>query len=105
MSEVRVAAAGARKLTGRQLRAELLVEGGLSETPGEQSSFRVAVRRLYNQAVSSRQLEELQAVADEWVQLRRAHPRRAIWIRTSRRLIPIRLQPRRPGRIVITAPH
>lgn len=105
MSEATVASRGVRRLTGRQLRAELLVEGGFSESSGEQTPFRVAVRRLYNLALLSRQVEDLQAIADEWVQLRRAHPRRALWVRTSRRTIPIPLPSRRAGRIVITTPH
>ena len=50
-------------MTGRQLRAELLVEGGFSESSSEQTPFRVAVRRLYNLALLSRQVEDLQAIA------------------------------------------
>lgn len=71
-----------RLMTGRQLKAHLLVASAFAASAGERDA-------LGESAYRTRTLRE--------------HPRRALWVRTPRFALAVPLPARRPRRIVITA--
>lgn len=91
-----------RLMTGRQLKAHLLVASDFA-APGDRDELSESAYRIYNAVLFARELPALQAAADEWARTLRRHPRRAIWVRTPRFAFPVPLPSRRPRRIVITA--
>lgn len=90
-------------MTGRQLKAHLLVASDLAAPAGEREALGESAYRIYNAVLFARELPVLQAAADEWARTLHQHPRRALWVRTSRFVFPVPLPSRRPRRIVITA--
>lgn len=90
-------------MTGRQLKAHLLVASDFAAPVGARDELSESAYRIYNAVLFARELSALQTAADEWARTLRQHPRRAFWVRTSRFAFPVPLPPRRPRRIVITA--
>ena len=92
-----------RLMTGRQLKAHLLVASDFAAPAGEREALGESAYRIYNTVLFARELPALQAAADEWTHTLRKHPRRALWVRTSRFTLPVPLPSRWPRRIVITS--
>lgn len=92
-----------RLMTGRQLKAHLLVAIDFAAPAGDRDELSESAYRIYNTMLFARELPALQAAADEWARTLRRHPRRAFWVRTSRFAVSVPLPSRRPRRIIITA--
>ena len=92
-----------RLMTGRQLKAHLLVASAFAASAGERDTLGESAYRIYNAVLFVREVSALQVAADEWARTLREHPRRALWVRTPRFALAVPLPAPMPRRIVITA--